>query len=59
MGYTSFRFFIEGLRVDEAKEAGGLRLNQWTSIAVFAATVVALLATRNRRQAELAPTEAG
>jgi prolipoprotein diacylglyceryltransferase len=59
LGYTSFRFFIEGLRIDEAKEAGGLRLNQWTSIVVFAATVVALLATRNRRPAEQAPTEAG
>ncbi|MBU6200756.1 MAG: prolipoprotein diacylglyceryl transferase [Acidobacteria bacterium] len=59
MGYTSFRFFIEGLRIDEAKEAGGLRLNQWTSIVVFAAAVVALVATRNRRPAERAPTEAG
>ena len=38
-GYTFMRFFIEGLRIDEAHSAGGLRLNQWVSIVVFAASV--------------------
>lgn len=59
IGYTTFRFFIEGLRIDEAKEAGGLRLNQWTSLVVCAATVAVLVATRDRKPAEPAPTEAG
>ena len=38
-GYTFMRFFIEGLRIDEAHSAGGLRLNQWVSLVVFAASV--------------------
>lgn len=38
--YTTFRFFIEGLRIDPAHSAGGLRLNQWTSIIVFTASLL-------------------
>ena len=38
-GYTIFRFFIEGLRVDSAHSAGGLRLNQWVSLVVFSVAV--------------------
>lgn len=34
-GYTAMRFFIEGLRIDPARDVGGLRLNQWTSLVVF------------------------
>jgi prolipoprotein diacylglyceryl transferase len=37
-GYTAMRFFIEGIRIDAAHSAGGLRLNQWVSIVVFAAS---------------------
>lgn len=44
--YTLMRFFIEGLRVDPARSAGGLRLNQWVAIATFAAAVTALLPLR-------------
>ena len=47
-GYTVFRFFIEGLRVDPAHSAGGLRLNQWVSLAVFAASVAVIIAMRGR-----------
>ena len=39
-GYTVMRFFIEGLRIDRAHEAGGLRLNQWVSLVVFVVSVV-------------------
>lgn len=39
-GYTAMRFFVEGLRIDRAHEAGGLRLNQWVSIVVFAVSAV-------------------
>lgn len=41
--YTFMRFFIEGLRVDPATEAGGLRLNQWTSIVVFSVSILILV----------------
>ncbi len=42
-GYTAMRFFIEGLRIDPAHAAGGLRLNQWVSIVVFAVSVTAFV----------------
>jgi len=48
MLYTAMRFFIEGLRVDPARGAGGLRLNQWVSIAVFTAAGLLVLADRRR-----------
>jgi prolipoprotein diacylglyceryl transferase len=47
-GYTAFRFFIEGLRIDPAHDAGGLRLNQWVSIVVFLASVAVIIALRGR-----------
>jgi prolipoprotein diacylglyceryl transferase len=45
--YTIGRFVTEHLRVDEAHRYLGLRLNDWTSIVVFAAAL-AILATRGR-----------
>jgi len=47
-GYTVFRFFIEGLRIDPANSAGGVRLNQWVSLAVFAASLAVIIAMRGR-----------
>jgi prolipoprotein diacylglyceryl transferase len=48
-GYTLFRFFIEGLRIDPAHSAGGLRLNQWVSLVVFTVSVsMVALARRNK-----------
>jgi prolipoprotein diacylglyceryl transferase len=49
-GYTTFRVFIEGLRIDSAHSAGGLRLNQWVSLVVFAIAVgwLAVDARRSR-----------
>ena len=41
--YTFMRFFVEGLRVDPTTEAGGLRLNQWTSIVVFSVSILILV----------------
>ena len=41
--YTAMRFFIEGLRIDPARSTGGLRLNQWVSLVVFAAAVGSIL----------------
>jgi len=45
-GYTAFRFFIEGLRIDPAHYAGGLRLNQWVSLVVFACAAVVIVAMK-------------
>lgn len=47
-GYTLLRFFIEGLRIDPAHQAGGLRLNQWVSIAVFSVSVIFLIVDARR-----------
>ena len=49
-GYTVFRFFIEGLRVDPAHHVGGMRLNQWVSLGVFAAAAAAIVASRRRAE---------
>ena len=45
-GYTAFRFFVEGLRIDPAHYAGGLRLNQWVSLVVFACAAAVIVAMR-------------
>lgn len=45
-GYTAYRFFIEGLRIDPAHHIGGWRLNQWVSVAVFAASVAVIALMR-------------
>ena len=37
--YTAGRFWIEGLRIDPANQVAGLRLNEWTSVAVFVGAV--------------------
>ncbi|MDC4233252.1 prolipoprotein diacylglyceryl transferase [Actinomyces sp. B33] len=36
MAYTAGRAWIEALRIDEAQLIAGLRLNVWTSLAIFA-----------------------
>ncbi|MEY2691304.1 MAG: hypothetical protein RLZ80_571, partial [Actinomycetota bacterium] len=33
-GYCSYRFIIEGIRIDDAHVIGGLRLNQWVSLVI-------------------------
>ena len=35
-GYSLGRFFIESIRIDPAETISGLRLNQWTSVVIFA-----------------------
>ena len=37
--YTGFRFFLEQIRVDPARELGGMRLNAWVALVVFVAAV--------------------
>ena len=41
--YTFGRFFTEWMRIDDARRILGLRLNDWTSIVVFVASVIVLL----------------
>ncbi|HSN11347.1 MAG TPA: prolipoprotein diacylglyceryl transferase [Propionibacteriaceae bacterium] len=41
--YTIGRFWVESLRIDTANTFGGLRLNEYTSLIVFAAGVVLLV----------------
>ena len=40
MGYTVERFWMENLRIDDAKLVGGLRVNAWVSVAAFLAGAV-------------------
>lgn len=62
-GYFTGRFWIEGLRIDPAPVAAGLRLNQWVSAVVVAASLgfLALDAIRHRTAdsdaASVVPTE--
>lgn len=49
-GYTAVRFFVEGLRVDEARSVGGWRFNQWTSVVLGTAAVAALAVDRWRHR---------
>jgi prolipoprotein diacylglyceryl transferase len=37
--YTGFRFLLEQIRVDPARELGGMRLNAWVALVVFVAAV--------------------
>ena len=41
--YTFGRFWIELLRIDPANRIGGLRVNDWVSVFVFAAAVGVLV----------------
>lgn len=43
VGYAIGRFWIEGLRIDPAHAAGGLRLNQWVALIVGATAALYLL----------------
>lgn len=40
-GYSTARFFIEGLRIDDAHSWGGLRLNQYVALLLVAAGLLA------------------
>lgn len=52
IGYGSGRFWIEGLRIDRAHAAAGLRLNQWVALAAIAAGMIYLVVTRGRKWGE-------
>lgn len=50
MAYSAGRAWIEALRVDEANEILGLRLNVWTSILVFLGALVYFLRVRGPQE---------
>lgn len=60
-GYGAIRFFVEGMRIDEAHKVGGLRWNQWVALTAVLGAAVYLVLRRNQRQsataAELATDE--
>ena len=47
--YTVGRFWIEALRIDDANEVLGLRLNLWTSALVFLGAVTYIVVSARRR----------
>ena len=53
--YTLGRFWIESLRIDDAHKFLGLRLNDWTSIVVFAGAIAFLFLRRPVKPAEPEP----
>lgn len=55
-GYTLERFFVEGLRIDPAHHAGGLRLNQWVSIVCFVSSVGFLIVDSRRSRGGRRPS---
>ena len=48
-GYCVYRFFIEGLRIDQAHSLAGLRLNQWVSLILGTAALVKFLNLRRKK----------
>jgi prolipoprotein diacylglyceryl transferase len=52
LGYGVGRFWIEGLRIDQASQWGGLRLNQWTAFAAVIGAVAYLVWARGRPRRE-------
>lgn len=60
--YTAGRFWVEGLRIDEATHILGLRLNEWTSMVVFVGAVVYMVASarsRPGRESVVEPVRSG
>ncbi|MGP4114061.1 prolipoprotein diacylglyceryl transferase [Streptomyces sp. 4N509B] len=57
--YTAGRFWIESLRIDEAHEVLGLRLNNWTSLVVFLAAVAYMVVSARRAPGRPTQVEPG
>lgn len=58
LGYAVGRFWIEGLRIDEANSGGGLRLNQWTAIVAGVLALASLVVGRRRVPSDACPPTA-
>lgn len=55
VGYATGRFWIEGLRIDPAHTADGLRLNQWVALIVGAIAALYLLLDWRRHRDAVEP----
>lgn len=55
--YTVGRFWIESLRIDDAHKFLGLRLNDWTSVVVFAGAIAFLFLRRSAPDDPVDPAE--
>ncbi|SDB85279.1 prolipoprotein diacylglyceryl transferase [Raineyella antarctica] len=53
--YTFGRFWVEGLRIDKANTIGTWRINEYVSVIVFVAALVALVLVRLRHRDREAP----
>jgi prolipoprotein diacylglyceryl transferase len=56
IGYGIGRFWVEGLRIDRADELGGLRWNQWVSLAAIVGGAVVLWWWERRPQPSSSPS---
>jgi phosphatidylglycerol---prolipoprotein diacylglyceryl transferase len=54
VGYAVGRFWVEGLRIDPAHKAGGLRLNQWVALVVGGLAALYLVVDWNRQRGRVA-----
>lgn len=57
IGYGIGRFWVEGLRIDPAKEGGGLRLNQWMAIVLMIGGAVFLVVEARRARVSYRPVD--
>jgi prolipoprotein diacylglyceryl transferase len=48
LGYATGRLWVELLRIDEASEIAGVRVNVWTSLIAIAASLVMLVSAQRR-----------
>jgi prolipoprotein diacylglyceryl transferase len=55
--YTGMRFFLEFLRVDDAHEFFGLRLNAWVSAILFVLALVGFVWSQRRRETPPKPKD--
>ena len=53
LGYVIGRFWVEGLRIDNAHAGGGLRLNQWVALVVGVAAVLYLVIDWRRHRGDV------
>ena len=59
VGYGVGRFWVEGLRIDDADEFGPFRFNQWVALVVAVLALAYLLATARRGQNEVSAPMGG
>ena len=54
-GYSFARFFIEGLRIDQAHNLLGMRINQWVSLGVIALGLTLFIRNQRRQREQISP----